>query len=201
MRPELVWINALVLAEPIDEQLLDPFVEIGRLEHVHALVGQLRRHHEIFGKNLAELRGKGHATFAVNLEMELAVEIYPMLGQLACPFGVGGGGHVFLSVLRFEGDLISFGVRFEIPLGRFPQHAYYPTMPHFATFSPTFALFSPHLSSSRYGRVTEGKCEHFPYLVFVLRYCAQWPLDMPDSCGWWGAVGRATAHVPPVNEI
>ena len=198
---DVLAVGLLVLAEPIDEQLLDPFVEIGRLEHVHALVGQLRRHHEIFGKNLAELRGKGHATFAVNLEMELAVEIYPMLGQLACPFGVGGGGHVFLSVLRFEGDLISFGVRFEIPLGRFPQHAYYPTMPHFATFSPTFALFSPHLSSSRYGRVTEGKCEHFPYLVFVLRYCAQWPLDMPDSCGWWGAVGRATAHVPPVNEI
>lgn len=108
-------------------------------------------------RTLRNFAGKGHATFAVDLEMELAVEIYPMLGQLACPFGVGGGGHVFLSVLRFEGDLISFGVRFEIPLGRFPQHAYYPTMPHFATFSPTFALFSPHLSSSRYGRVTKGK--------------------------------------------
>ena len=106
---DVLAVGLLVLAEPIDEQLLDPFVEIGRLEHVHALVGQLRRHHEIFGKNLAELRGKGHATFAVDLEMELAVEIYPMLGQLACPFGVGSGGHVFLSVLRFEGDLISFG--------------------------------------------------------------------------------------------
>ena len=30
-------------------------------------IGQLRRHHEIFGKNLAELRGKGHATFAPSI--------------------------------------------------------------------------------------------------------------------------------------
>ena len=53
-------------------------------------------------KNLAELRGKGHATFAVDLEMELAVEIYPCWVS-SLSFGVGSGGHVFLSVLRFEG--------------------------------------------------------------------------------------------------
>ena len=82
---DVLAVGLLVLAEPIDEQLLDPFVEIGRLEHVHALVGQLRRHHEIFGKNLAELRGKGHATFAVDLEMELAVEIYPCWGSSLVP--------------------------------------------------------------------------------------------------------------------
>ena len=55
-------------------------------------------------------------------------------------------------LLRFEWDSSECVVRFEIPLGRFPRDAYYPTMPHFATFHATFTPFLPHLLPARYRR-------------------------------------------------
>ncbi len=81
------------LGERAVHEPLHPLVEVRRLERVDAFVGRLQGNHEIFGKNLAELRGKGDAPLAVDLEMKLAIQVYLGARQLDGGFHVGGLGH------------------------------------------------------------------------------------------------------------
>ena len=84
----LLPVVGLPLGKGTAHNALDPLVEVRRLERVHAFVEGVPGDREVVGKNLAELRGKGDAPLAIDLESKLAVQVYLGARQLCGGFRV-----------------------------------------------------------------------------------------------------------------
>ena len=97
----LLPVVGLPLGKGTAHNALDPLVEVRRLERVHAFVEGVPGDREVVGKNLAELRGKGHAALAVDLQTELAIQIHLAARRIFSDSVVDGCGQGFLSPAAF----------------------------------------------------------------------------------------------------